>query len=77
MVRISSAVAGCLLWKWLKISMKKGKAERKGNGTKKNGAIRLQQRKWKLEERERKQRLELGAEERRAFINIAKSTNNI
>ena len=56
--------------------MKKGCTERKGTATAKNRA-RLQQQKWELKEKGRKQRLDLEAEERRAFIDLIKKNVNI
>lgn len=39
--------------------------------------LELQQRKWEMEEKERKQRLELDAEERRAFIQLITKDVNL
>ena len=39
--------------------------------------LELQERKWEIEEEEWKQRLQLDAEERRAFINLIRKHTNI
>lgn len=39
--------------------------------------LELQQRKWEMEEKERNQRLDLDAEERRAFIELIKKHVNL